>query len=687
MFGFMKNIKVSQRVAFAAGVPLIFLMVALGVVLMGQWQTSSGMKKVEHVAAIAPTVSGLVHELQKERGASAGFVSQGGTGVFQSRLSSQRPDTDRVLAEFNETLNAFDVESYGAQFTSRVEDARQRVSQLNAMRSDISSLSTTVPELAGFYTATIASLLDIVAEMSIISTDAEVSNQITAYMNFLQAKEFMGIERAVGAGAFGAGNFNRTAHERFVGLVGQQDALLASFEKYASPANVRAYETTVSGHAVDEVARMRGIGNASGYGEPIVDVTGGYWFDTITDKINLMREVENVLAADLVELSSAKGNAAQSTFNITTAIAILLLVGTAAIVFFVVRSVVNPINEMTAGMQELAQGNNEIEVTGLDRGDEIGEMAKSVAVFKDNAIERIRLEGESEAQKQQAEQDRKKGMLDMADSLEADVASVVNAIVSSSTELDATATELQRNAEVSGERATSVAAASAQASASVQTVAASSEEMSASVQEIAGQVSRSQEVSDRAVALSAEAKIKMEELAEVSSTVGRIVELISDIAAQTNLLALNATIEAARAGEAGRGFAVVASEVKSLASQTAKATEEISAQIDNLQTASSVSSTTIEQIGGIIEQMRDTSTTISAAIEEQSAATNEITMSAQQAAQGTETVNGDMVHVSQGAESTGAAASDVHNVSGELAQQTNDLKGKIDQFLANIRAA
>ncbi len=345
MFSFLTNLKDHHRVIASAGVPLVLFLVALNIMLWEQWQTSTEMRRVEQVAEIAPTISDLVHELQKERGASAGFVGQDGQGVFQGRLSNQSPDTDRALVSFNVTLDNFDVDAYGSQFSSRVADARRRLGQLDAMRSRVSNLSATVPELASYYTGTIASLLDIIGEIAIISTDAEISNQITAYLSFLQAKEQTGVERAIGAGAFGAQQFSRAAHERFVALVGQQEALLSTFRKYATAEHVREYESTVSGRAVDEVARMRAIGIANGYGEPIQGVTGGYWFDTITAKIDLMKEVEDILAEDLVHVAVVKGSAAQTTFNITAIIALLFLVGTCALVFFVVRSVVRSISE------------------------------------------------------------------------------------------------------------------------------------------------------------------------------------------------------------------------------------------------------------------------------------------------------------------------------------------------------
>ncbi len=343
--GVFARLKDYHRVIASASVPLILFLVALGVILFGQWQTSSEMRRIERVAAIALTISDLVHELQKERGASAVFIGQEGQGVSQERLNDQRLDTDLALASFNETLDAFNVNAYDAGLADRVADARRRAGQLDAIRSDVSNLSASVSELESHYTSTIASLLDIIGEMAISSTDAEISNQILAYLSFLQAKEQAGVERAIGAGAFGAQQFTPAAHERFIGVVGRQEALLATFREHATAEHLREYESTVSGHVVDEVARMRAIGIANGYGEPIGDITSTYWFDTITAKIDLMKEVENVLVKDLVAIAAAEGAMAQRILILAAVISFLFLAGTAAIILFIVRVVGKSVNE------------------------------------------------------------------------------------------------------------------------------------------------------------------------------------------------------------------------------------------------------------------------------------------------------------------------------------------------------
>lgn len=685
--GWLGKLSVGHRVTASAAIPLVLFGAALGWILVDQWRTASEMRRLEQVALFAPHIANVVHELQRERGTSAGFISQGGSGTFAARLSRQRPETDSAIAEFEEAYESFESEHHGEQFAEMLHGIHEELTEHDSIRSGVSALNVTVPEMARSYTTIIADLLIVISETALISSDAEISNEITSYMAFLEAKERAGQERAMGAVGFGNGEFDAETHARFVELIAQQESYLEIFEHFAPAEDAAFYQRTMQGSEVQRVEEMRSAAIANGYGAPITGITGAHWFDTITVVIDLMKQVEDRLASDLSHTAIEKGEAAQAMFNMALAISLIVILGSSTMVFFVVRGVVRPITGMTISMNELAQGNNDVAIVGLGGHDEIGQMAASVEVFRQNAIERLRLEADAKEREERAEQERRQTMLDFADQLEADVAEAVNTIVSSSTELDATASELRRTADSTGERATAVAAASNQAAAGVQTVAASAEEMSASVQEISSQLTRSQQVAETAVDLSGEARAKMSELVECSNTVGQILELIDDIASQTNLLALNATIEAARAGDAGKGFAVVASEVKTLANQTAKATEQIAEQIESLRQASTVSSETIERISTIITEMHETATTISAAVEEQSAATREITSSAQQAAQGTEQVNNDVAHVSKAAETTGGAAGDVQTVSAEVAKQSDVLKQKIDDFLGRIRAA
>ena len=355
--------------------------------------------------------------------------------------------------------------------------------------------------------------------------------------------------------------------------------------------------------------------------------------------------------------------------------------------WFIGTGISKPVVSMTTAMRKLADGNLEADVPAQGRGDEIGQMAGAVQVFKENAIRVKEMEAEQVEAEKRAEAEKKAAMNKLADDFEAAVGGVVNQVSSASTEMQASSEAMAATAEETSTQSATVAAASEQASANVQTVASAAEELSSSISEISRQVGQSSEIASNAVRQAEQTNEKVQGLAEAANKIGEVVALITDIADQTNLLALNATIEAARAGDAGKGFAVVASEVKNLANQTAKATDEIGTQISGIQTSTQEAVTAIEEIGKTISEVDEIATTIASAVEEQGAATQEIARNVEQAASGTQEVSSNIGGVNQAASDTGAAATQIQSAAGELSQQSELLRSEVDKFLGNVRAA
>ena len=351
------------------------------------------------------------------------------------------------------------------------------------------------------------------------------------------------------------------------------------------------------------------------------------------------------------------------------------------------NGVARPLKAGIATMKRLAEGDLTVDTPMPRRRDEIGEIMAALAVFKANGLEVERMKTEQSAAEQRGAEARQSEMMRLADGFEGAVGQIVETVSSASKELEASAGTLSSISERSQALAGAVAASSEEASSNVQSVASATEEMSSSVNEISRRVQDSARIANDAVAQAGETNRRVAELATAAARIGDVVELINSIAGQTNLLALNATIEAARAGEAGRGFAVVAAEVKALAEQTAKATSEISQQINGIQAATQDSVAAIREIGSTIGQMSEIASAIASAVEEQGATTQEISRNVQQAASGTLQVSANIGDVQRGVDESGAAASQVLSAAQSLSSESTRLKHEVDRFLNSVRAA
>jgi methyl-accepting chemotaxis protein len=350
------------------------------------------------------------------------------------------------------------------------------------------------------------------------------------------------------------------------------------------------------------------------------------------------------------------------------------------------RSIVPPILKMVGAMGQLASGDHAVEIPATDKQDEIGLMARAVLVFKENMIKATALAArEAEAIKQRVA--RATRVNELTQGFDASISSVLRSVAAASTELHATASQMTATAEETSTQATAVAAATEEASTNVQTVAAATEQLASSVSEISRQVAQSFTIAQKAVAEADRTNATVQGLYKDAAGIGDVVKLINEIASQTNLLALNATIEAARAGEAGRGFAVVAAEVKSLAEQTAKATDQIGSQIASIQASSSEAVSAIKGISATIDTMNEIASAIASAVEEQGSATQEIARNVQQAALGTNEISSNVSGVRQAATDTGAAAHQVLSASDELSRHSEMMRGQIETFLGDIKAA
>jgi methyl-accepting chemotaxis protein len=366
---------------------------------------------------------------------------------------------------------------------------------------------------------------------------------------------------------------------------------------------------------------------------------------------------------------------------------VLLLLLSGGVMLVVSRNITGSLKHLKDKMERLVGGDLSVDISEAERQDELGEMAKAVQVFKDNALAMRTLQAEQTELKERAEAEKKRTMRSMADEFETRIGGIVSAVSGAAAAMQGTARTMSSSTASTQTQTSAVATAAERSTGNVQTVAAASEELATSIAEIGRQVAHASTVAGQANAESERTNASVAGLAESAQKIGEVVAFITQIASQTNLLALNATIEAARAGEAGRGFAVVASEVKTLATQTSKATDDIRAQIEAIQTETAEALTAIKRISNTIVEVNQISTTIAAAMEQQGAATQEITRNVQEAAGSAKHVSENINGVGEAVAATGQAASELLVEADRLAQQAKTLQAEVGDFLRTVRAA
>jgi methyl-accepting chemotaxis protein len=436
---------------------------------------------------------------------------------------------------------------------------------------------------------------------------------------------------------------------------------------------------------LDEYRQTLGklIDNAKSIGELTTEMT-----ESADEIIKASKAMKVDLLADQERLASESNAIIGETERLVVMLAFggFLLGGALAVLLG--KGISRPMTAMCKAMRELAGGNFDVVLPGLGRKDELGEMASAVEEFKLQAVAKAERDAATQdAQNKASSTARRNELIRFADDFETAVGAIVSNVSASAVQLEEAAGTLTRTAETTQSLSNQVSGTSTEASNNMQSVASATEELSASVDEIGRRVRESSQIAEAAVLQAQQTDGRIGKLSRAAQEIGDVVKLITAIAEQTNLLALNATIEAARAGDAGRGFAVVASEVKSLASQTAKATDEISSHILGMQGATQESVAAIKEIGGTIAQISSIAATISSAVEQQSSATQEIAQSVQNVARGTQEAADNIMRVNRGAMETGSASEDVLNSARNLSTESTRLREELDRFMANIRAA
>ncbi len=674
----LARVKIRTRILFLAALPLLALAVVAAFLFDRERTVARETGRIARIVALGPDMGALVHELQKERGMSAGFIGSDGAR-FGEELPRQRAATDAAFAALRNALARTGDMDGNSGFLRDLAEDLARLEALPELRRKVDVLATDLAGMVGIYTGFIRHLLDTTRAMIGIATDPAMIRAITGHVHLLEAKELAGQARALGTVGFGRGRFDAKLYNGFLRRLLLQERHLEEARFWADAEMGALLERLVRSAPFAEVSRLRGIVTASLGAGDLGAVTGEEWFAAMTRKIDAMKEVEDRFVALLATRADALAEAAATDARRFGALALLALVLILLLAGLVSRSITAPLAALVAKTSRLAEGDTSIEIVETGRRDEIGVMAK--------ALERFREIREKSDREEKRRAIRARRLEELMGRFGDRIGEVVATLVDTTTGLDGAAEDMARTARSSRANAAAIGGSAEQASAEVQAMAAAVQELSASVAEIAARADRSSTMAGGAVEDAAQARRVAGELAEATRRIEEVLGLISSITEQTHMLALNATIEAARAGEVGRGFAVVAGEVKNLAGATADATEKVRALVENIGRATGEVVAAVERVHGVLSELDEAAGGIAGATEEQNAAVREMARSAEKAATETARATTSIGELREAADLTDGAAGRVREAVTVVARRTAELRDCVEDFLAGIRAA
>ncbi len=675
---------IRAQIAMLIVVPMLGVLFFVSTFVYEKYIERKYNSEMQPLTRLVEDSGNIIHELQKERGNSVGFINSNYDQSIFEKVKSQRVLTDDSIKIFDKHYAA--LELHDKHLIKELEKINKAIHKLDDIRDKIDDKTFGVKKTIAEYTKEVNILIHMLSAVIETSPSPAITTELLPFLSLVQMKEAGGLERAIGSSLLEQmeqGKFDFEKYLLYSKKLGAELSFMSEFKNIATADQMKYFEANFKGQSIDKIKVWREIVARLPITKDAKGLEASVWFKTATERLNIVKKISEHFIHKAEKIADNEVKALTNEILILLAIAAAAIFGSLVITYVQMRSISKMLNTQSETITNLANGDTTIQIQYNERQDVIGDISRAMKVFLQNMIERNSLE-EKAKHAQERDRQRQEALEKLIENFKSNIASSISNASSHSENMKQAAERMSSLVVDTASGATTAGEMSNEASQNVQTVASATEQLSASVQGIADQTLKSTELVSVASTTATDTEREVSSLLAAVQEIGTITELIQQIAEQTNLLALNATIEAARAGEAGSGFAVVAAEVKTLANQTASATEKITEQIQEIQSSTENSVNSVRNIAECVVEIQTLSTAISHSVEEQDSATKEIAHSLVLASKGTNGAAENVTDVNEKLNVTSSEVDTVNQASEQLVETINTITHEINDFIESV---